>query len=347
MGALFSNDKKIPSSIKFDFLTGATPPKMKTTDTTKSQGETKVREGQDAEGIVLSTSMQEFIARGKVILQLIDTFPSTREQQREAMQKPKDKDIQNAAFDTVLPNALLIKKFFLYSNEMEEKAPMLLTFIIERGVAAHTGKQQQQWLEANQNVVQCLCDILTFALTFDNIKQRSPDVQNDFAYYRRNIAKFHDKAAVGEAETNTIAMWLAAGNPMLTRLTDAFGNVYSSTKGGDGVKHVLSNIANVTCSMLMRGDVGKTSLADPATENTTYCLCLMTSAIILFDRVVPTGVFRKNSGCEIKKCVLQLKANKPMSQTYLQCVRFATIHFGDKDTPASLSNLIEEARATQ
>ena len=297
MGALFSSDKKIPSSIKFDFLT--TNPST----TNNTTGETKGSEEQDAEGLVMSTQMQTHITRGKEILTLLATFPSTRPQQQEAMQKPKEQEIQNIAFDAILPNALLVKEFFEYSKEMEKEASQILTFIIEKGIASNTGKQQQKWLEANQNVVQCLCDVLFFALSFDNKKMQSPDVQNDFAYYRRNMAKFTEKVTeggIGEAETNSIAMWLADGTPMLTRLSDAFGQVAATldvkSRSGVGVKHALANIANVTCSMLMRGDVGQTSLTDPAIENTNYCLALMTSAIVLFDRVVPTGVFRKNSG---------------------------------------------------
>ena len=354
MGALFSSDKKTPSRIKFDFLTSPTHTTETTTDKettdkeTTTLGETKeTTTPQDVEGLKLSNDMADYITRGKNMIQLLTDFPSTSEVQRHAMQNTKDDGAQNTAFDAVLPNALTIKTFFKYAEEMETKAPQILKFMINKGVTQCSAKQEQQWLENNQNVVHCLCDVLTFALMFDNVKQRSPDVQNDFAYYRRNMGKFHDKAQVGEAETNTIAMWLADGTPMVTRLTDAFCNVYEdSENGSDGIKHLLANIANVTCSMLMRGDIGKTSLTDPATENLHYCLCLMTAAIVLFDRVVPTGVFRKHSGCEIKKCILQLKTAMPLSQIYLNCIRFSSKHFQDKDTPASLANLIEEARTT-
>ena len=345
MGALFSSGKKIPTSITFTFLTKP-PTTAPPHTTTSAQGETKEPTlDQDEDGLTLSAEMADYIARGKQILKALENFASTSEVQRFAMQNSKDEKAQEVAFEAVLPNALLVKSFFEYANEMEQTAPTILNFIIEKGtVQQWNAKSEQQWLETNQNVVHCLCDVLTFALLFDNIKQMSPDCQNDFAYYRRNMGKFHERSLVGEAETNTISMWLANGTPMMTRLTDAFGNVYKSSNGSDGVKHMLANIANVTCSMLMRGDLGQTSLTDPATENLQYCLCLMTSAIILFDRVIPTGVFRKKSGCEIKKCVTQLKNNMPTSKTYLNCIRFSTKHFQDKDTPSALANLIEDAR---
>ena len=342
MGGLFSSDKKVPSSIKFNFLTQSNDAKE-----TGSAGESKT-EGQSQGNEQLLTDMQEYNVRGREILQILENFPSTRKEQQHAMQHSKEEAAQIAAFDAVLPNALLIKRMFEYASEMEQKVPELLNYILTEGVTGHTNKQQQQWLEANEAVVHCLCDVLVFGLNFDHTKQRSPDVQNDFAYYRRNMGKFQEKAEVGEAETNMIAMWMADGSPMLTRLTDSVGNLYSETPAGaDGVKHLFSNIVNVSCSMLMRGDVGKTSLTDPATENTNYCICLMTSGIILFDRVVPTGAFRKGSGVEMKKCVLQLKACLPASKIYLQHIKFSTKHFQDKDTPTALATLIEEARATK
>jgi hypothetical protein len=341
MGLLFSSNKKVPTSVKFNFLTQSNADAKKT----GNAGESKA-EGQSQDSEQLLTEMQEYNGRGRELLKILENFPSTRKEQQHAMQHSKDETAQHAAFDAILPNALLVKKFFEYASEMEQKVPELVMYILSHGVTSHTHKQQEQWLEANEAVVHCLCDTLVFGLSFDNVKQRSPDVQNDFAYYRRNMGKFHDKAEVGEAETNTIAMWMADGTPMLTRLTDAIGNVYSATStGADGVKHLFSNIVNVSCSMLMRGDVGKSSLTDPATENTNYCMGLMTAGIVVFDRVVPTGVFRKGSGVEMKKCVLQLRACKPASQTFLQNIRFSTKHFQDKDTPASLATLIEEARA--
>jgi hypothetical protein len=344
MGGIFSSDKKVPSPIQFTFITENNA--VKDTGTTGgAEGETKSGGStleQDADGLALSKELGDYIARGKEILVSLENFVDTTEVQRNAMQKTKDEDAQNKAFEAVLPNAVLTKQFFDYANEMEVAAPKALNLIIAKTKEAGNKKGEQAWLEKNQNVVHCLCDILTFALTFDNKKQMSPNVQNDFAYYRRNMSKFYEKATVSEAETNEIAMWLAGASPMCTRLKDAFGNVYASES--DGIKHILANIANVTCSMLMRGDLGQTSLTDPATENLNYCLCLMTAAIILFDQVVPTGVFRKKSGTEIKKCIVQLKNQMPSSQQYLNCIRYSTKHFSDKDTPTSLQNLIDEAR---
>ena len=70
-----------------------------------------------------------------------------------------------------------------------------------------------------------------------------------------------------------------------------------------------------------------------------------TAAIVSFDHVHPAGVFKKSSGFEMKKFVLQLKSDSHGSldtRTLLNSIRFSTKNYSSSDTPATLKRLIEE-----
>ena len=288
-------------------------------------------------GAAAAGETRAFLAEGARVLAALDGFVSTKEQQQKAMRSTKDEAAQIAAFEAVVPNATLLEGFFQYGQQMEATAAEAVATCVKLcGAAGASAKDQQAWLQANPNLASCVCDMLHFALKFDLAKQMKPDIMNEFAYYRRNIGKFPNLATVSETKTNEIAMWFASANPMLTHIQTALSGVFTANR--KGLSQFLAHVANICCSMLMRGDC-------TSNEETIYCMHVATAAIVSFDHVHPVGVFKKSSGFAMKKFVLQLKSDDHAAldtRGFLNSIRFSTKHYRSSDTPVSLKRLIED-----
>ena len=283
----------------------------------------------------MAAKVAALVAEAPANMRLLEEFASTKAQQQKAMRASKDEAAQTAAFEAVVPNAKILEGWFLYGQQMEATAGEVISTSVKLCSALRSTKEQQAWLRANPNITKSVCDLLHFGLKFDLAKQMKPDIMNEFAYYRRNIGKFPNLATVSETKTNEIAMWFANANPMVTHLRTALSGVISTNR--KGATQYLAHVANICCSMLMRGSF-------PSSEDPLYFMYVMTAAIDAFDHVHPAGVFKKSSGFEIKKCVLQLKSEKYANldtKGFLNSIRFSTKHYTSSGTPDSLRRLIE------
>ena len=332
MGNLFASDRKVPSSVVFDF---------NVKNPLQDEGEVAAGEskspGEAPEAAAAVTKAMDFVGEAAAKLRSLEGSKSSQDVQQKAMRSLDDKTLQQDAFQASVKIAELLIDFLEYAKTMESTAAEVLTVCVSLYSANATSNKEQQdkWVRENSRIIKCVCDMMHFALKFDLMKQMKPELMNDFAYYRRNIGKFGSLATVKEQSTNEISMWFANANPMLMRLINAVSTVFA--KDQKGLKIFMALIAKGCCSMLMRGDCA-------TEEEQMYCMHVMTAALISFDHVHPVGVFKKSSGFETRKCVLQLKSDKYMeldTMGLLNSIRFSTKHYRSPDTPASLKRLIE------
>lgn len=89
-----------------------------------------------------------------------------------------------------------------------------------------------QHLETQQALVKQLAEILEFVLKFDELKMKTPAIQNDFSYYRRTLTwqrmsvpqegyHLEDTKEISNELAYRMSLFYAHATPMLKVLTEA------------------------------------------------------------------------------------------------------------------------------
>ncbi|CAN0041915.1 unnamed protein product, partial [Choristocarpus tenellus] len=120
-----------------------------------------------------------------------------------------------------------------------------------------------------------------------------PQIQNDFASYRRLLPKVKDDLdregmpdlPILDTEANAVSMFIAENVPFTVMLAKV---ISSMAEWEPRVVQVIAIVANMCCGMVHRGNY-----SDKETER--RLLMSMTSAVVLYDRITDTGVFVRHS----------------------------------------------------
>ena len=312
MGGLFSSGNKVPTKAIILFE----DPSANATPTNGPQSDVCAR-------------LTQLLEQGNGFVDKLSTFESAQDLRREAMQSPQDQELQSRAFDAILPNVQFTADVFQFASTLQDIAPTMVDMcrLLAQPGSSASGPD---WVGTSLPLIKRLTDMLELCLRFDLVKMRCPELLNTFAYYRRNLNKFPDRSIVSEQLTTQISMFMATANPMITGLCQAIGTA-------EDIKKILGNLANICCSMVMG------SHCEIREDTTQYALRVMTVSIVLYDHLVPTGVFRKASIVEMKKCIVQVRDKSDQAADLLNTLRFSTKNY--KTCPAKLAQLIEDACA--
>jgi len=165
----------------------------------------------------------------------------------------------------------------------------------------------------------------------------NPNVNNDFSYFRRSIAKIKNagyKINIPDDKANKMSLFYAYPTPMMNMLSSrlTFNN---SSK--DDIVQGLSLYANVCLNMVEKDHIKEK-------ETQLYCLRAMTADIILCDHISENGVFCRKSPVNIKSAVLVLKgkADELGTTGLINSLKYTSKHLKDPDTPVTISDLFED-----
>lgn len=117
-----------------------------------------------------------------------------------------------------------------------------------------------QHLDCQQALVKQLAEILEFVLKFDELKMKTPAIQNDLSYYRRTMTRTRmtsGEAVEGACEmsnelANRMSLFYAHATPMLKVLSEATTRFVSEKADitRDNITETLSTMAKVCLRML-------------------------------------------------------------------------------------------------
>lgn len=120
-----------------------------------------------------------------------------------------------------------------------------------------------QHLETQQALVKQLAEILEFVLKFDELKMKTPAIQNDFSYYRRTLTKqrmsvlqdgyqFEDSKEITNEMAYRMSLFYAHATPMLKVLSEATTRfvLEHSEIPKENITETLSTMAKVCLRML-------------------------------------------------------------------------------------------------
>jgi len=304
MGALLSLIQKrgdAGSSILVDFASVAIPPKFD----------------------------NEVLSKGREVLHSIETYATGARLFVKQGMEAKDDEARIAAFKGVLPFIAQIKSYYDFSILLASKG--VLVTIVENLLVAMAAKDG---LEGTKTQIKQLATLLDFALRFDQQKMHTPQLLNDFSFYRRTfprmVATCEEDIIVRDVEANKIAMFMAHQVPMINCLCEVFQKRFQKKAE---VITLLAHMANILCRAITQ------SITD--TETKLFCCRAMTGAIVLYDHVDPNGVFWNKSNVQITACIKALRNCDPPQRTLLGSIQYSSRHFKDSTTPAKVAKLFE------
>jgi len=218
-----------------------------------------------------------------------------------------------------------MKQLHQYSTEIGGIFPELLQAICS--------DDPLQSIQDQQALAKQLAHMFDFALRFDELKMQSPQLQNDFAFYRRNVGRVPSgvELPIRDEDATVLSMYFANPNPMTSTLTLS---VTSADKAR--VSPVLAAISSICMSMTSRRTYESGELH-------TLVIRCMVASIVLYDHIDERGAFHRKSPINVKQVVKVLKQSpqKSTAETLLNVLRYSTRTLNGPETPASTLELIK------
>lgn len=280
------------------------------------------------------------LAQSAGILASLSSYLGAGDEIRVAISNPSNEEAQQAAWAAVSKRVLLLKDFFVFSQELDIVVPLLLEALCAR--------DPMHALASKQATAKQFAQVLQFVLAFDEQKLKNPSIQNDFSYYRRTLSRLKmteandDSAVISNEDANRMSLFYAHPTPLLRALSDATAKFVSENKEIplENTTDCLSAIAN-TCRGMIESPEFVQRCQDPQTI--TFCQRVMVGSIILYDHVHLLGAFsKKNPSIDVRACVRAVKMhNNPNQEDLLNALRYTTKHLNDEDTPKTIKSLLE------
>lgn len=288
----YLSSSKAPSDILIDFE-GAKPNKTKsdTYEALKSQ-----------------------MAKGNKLLSVLQGYGNGGRKIRGRLMGCKDDDKAAEIFVELLQYVDIVKDFYTFAGIIGKMLPSLARELM----TADT-------LEHQQAMVKLFADVLDFIRKFDTAKTYAPELQNDFAFFKRSLGKFgkhgavKDKIPLTAQEASMVSLFLGPSGPMTTFLGDKCAKAFPKSPEKEQFIELVASVANILCTFVMQ--------SKEASDGTRkYCLGAMTGAIVLYDYISSLdhgrggGVFSASSKIQIKQCCKQIRGHKDLCA----CVRYST-----------------------
>jgi len=249
---------------------------------------------------------------------------------RSAISSPSP-ETENAAWDAICPIVLKLKSYYDYSNKLNQAVPPIVAELAKSPIGEHG------YPELSECMVKQFCDVVSFAFEFDGYKIRNPSIQNDFAYYKRRMARTGGKESelpVNHELAAHISMFYATATPMLTGICNSVQELFK--KSDLKVAQTLETMIEVTIRMLE--NVETSSKLQSPEDTLKFILRVMTGLIIIYDHVHDQGAFSKKTPVDIRAAIAVLQnANEDV---LLDAIRYSTKHINDDSTPAKIKQML-------
>jgi len=278
----------------------------------------------------------ELLNRSNAILQSLRQYNGCGDLIRNAISNPSPQ-AEEEAWNALCPSAMRLKKFYEFSQRIEDIFPRILYILCGGNII--------QNLEKYQATTRKLADLLNFVLQFDDLKMTNPSIQNDFSYYRRLLSRVKNNykinkqtIPVNDELANRMSLFYAYSTPMFKAVTDSTLNfVNPESKSGitaEQVSECLSLLTNICFNAVSKYRVQSQPMI-------SFCLRVMVGCIVLFDHIDPDGAFSKNTKINIRSCIRLIQGSAGVdADSLLNTLRFTSKHLNDDATPKNIKSLL-------
>ncbi|ORX48913.1 DUF1394-domain-containing protein [Piromyces finnis] len=278
----------------------------------------------------------EILNRSNAILQSLRQYTGCGELIRKAISNPSPQT-EEEAWVALCPSAVKLKKYYEFSQRIEDIFPRILFVLCKGNITENLGKYQA--------TTKKLADLLSFVLQFDDLKMTNPSIQNDFSYYRRLLSRIKNNYKINKQNipvndelANRMSLFYAYSTPMFKAVTDAtIAFVAPNSKSGVSAQQVsecLSLMTNICYNAVSKYRVQSQPMI-------SFCLRVMVGCIILFDHIDQEGAFHRNSKINIKGCIRLIQGSAGVdADSLLNTLRYTSKHLNDDSTPKNIKNLL-------
>eukprot|EP01083_Nonionella_stella_P041519 112536_1 len=284
----------------------------------------------------LFESVQQFLNTAEERLRQAESYEPCTDFIRAAMQASPEEseEAEQVAYEKVCEKALFCRDLWNLAKDFHE--------MIQNTLVAITKVGKNEPIVSQQALCFKLTQLFDRMLKFDEIKMRQPALQNDFAYYRRQVPKHANdpNLPVKDDEASFVSMFLAAACPMMASVAKSIGRVSQDTNDA-----ILPNLAMMahTCFRLVQK-----SKFSPDSKYNNLCMRSMVSCIVIYDTVSPTSIFRKSPPFDMKQASSFLikeypkrYADQPDSTPLVNMIKYSCPHFNDDETPSHFQSLFD------
>uniref|UniRef100_A0A7S1U4X4 CYRIA/CYRIB Rac1 binding domain-containing protein n=1 Tax=Phaeomonas parva TaxID=124430 RepID=A0A7S1U4X4_9STRA len=279
--------------------------------------------GKDASAVApedkqLYDELQTFLGTANTALADLMNYRDCSASIRQAISSASDTEVQKTAFEEVFGNVNYIRTVHELAAEMAALLQQACVTIARDG---------DEGFGRRPGLTTLVAELLHFALEYDVKKMTTPAIQNDFAFYKRSLAKFgsHPNLPLRENEASVVSMFVANANPITKSLK-------APLEDNPSVRRALLLLANSCCGMLgSRAVEGKQ--AEWATK-------VMTEAVVVYDQLGFPGAFVKTSDLNIRGIIKALdNVDATMGNGMRAQLRYNTVSFSSGHP--SITRLLE------
>jgi len=259
-------------------------------ETIENEGEARVHE--------LSKQVDDKIKESsELLICLSDYGPGGSKVIQEAISKPSDPQIQDEAWDRMVPlitNLINLKESYTHLNQM-------IPEILGQLWAHKTGRESSALLEVfkqRESLLIQLGKILDVDMKFDALKMSVPSIPNDISYVKRQatVRKRGNQAMTIEPEQlEQLSMFYITTNPAMTSCINTITQFFQAE---DSKSEPLDLIV-VFCKVCMKVLDTNSRANFKNAETVMMVHRVMVATALLYDHLSTDGVFVKESPIKI------------------------------------------------
>jgi len=270
---------------------------------------------------------QHILEQCNQAMDMMENYRGCDEAIAQAMTTFDNIESQRTVLSTIRPNMECIQFFHNLSEEIERFIPDLLTALLP------TSSFQENRLLAFK-----LAQILHFIISFDSIKMRKPEIQNDFSFYRRTISKIPSDPNVimDTLQASNVSLFVAEYLPVTVKICRRLEFLNKSTSPQDrsnSLASVFARLANSCYAMISRGNFNENP------QKMAFALRVLTACIVFYDRIDPIGAFAPGTQIQIRSS-LETIHRRDTTNSLCDHIKFSTVHFRSPSTPQFIRNLL-------
>jgi len=287
----------------------------------------------------LFTESQQFIENLKQLQQSLQTYENAQNDIKAAMSAKTDSpDYQpktRTAFEKTIRTATLCKQWMLLCQEIslffKDKLFPHITKTITNNTDNKENEEKHNLSETtiltNQTLTNQAVVILNHILICNEIKMTISQLQNDFAYYKRMLAKSQTEQhlqnfeiPVDSEQSSHISMFLAYAIPSLKEIANNLKDQQTSL-------NILATLSNAILDLL-RANKFVNHLSDAK-----IAVRAMLAALIIYDHSNANGAYQRRSITKAQKIVQMIATDYEAT-------------YGNKDDVSGLTNIIKFSSLT-
>jgi len=219
----------------------------------------------------------------------------------EAISKPGDPEIQEEAWEKMLPLINNLMELKLKYAQLNQMIPELLGQMW----ATKTGRESACLLEVfrqRESLLIQLGKILDINMRFDELKMSAPTIPNDISYVKRQSTvrrRTNKTTTVDPSALEELSMFYISVNPALTNVINTITQFFKNEESKDGPLDLIVVFCKVCIKVL------DTDIRSKFTKFGTIIMLhrIMVATALLYDHLHSEGVFVKESPINITTIV--------------------------------------------